>query len=114
MKKIKNDHTPDTAVYRKKSGTSDTSQSKAKSNHKHKYKKCLILKPNSSWHLDMYCVYCGKIKHEWFFEEICDSDNHFRLLDDKEILEKYNDLPKFKTDSQWQKFVDIEGTDGQE
>lgn len=96
------------APHRKKSQTSDTSQSKAKSKHKHEYAKCLISEVDSHLHVNSYCVHCGKIKHEWSFEDICDSNGRFRIMSNKEILEKYKDLPVFKLESEWQKFVDLE------
>ena len=67
--------------------------SKKKSNHKHEYEPCLI---NWDGHISSgtRCKICGKIGEMKFFEsEPCeDRPRLFRLLNQDEILEKYNGL----------------------
>ncbi|HHW79629.1 MAG TPA: hypothetical protein GX742_02370 [Acholeplasmataceae bacterium] len=69
----------------------------SKSDHKHDYSIEVLIKRNSRYgeryHYANRCRVCGKTGEEKFFESQKINENYFRVLTQKEILEKYKDLP---------------------
>lgn len=96
----------------KRKKKSSTSKSKEKSNHKHEYKDCLLVnKETNQPHKANYCIICGKIGEIKFFDTAPMIDEKYgtvyRMLNAKEIFEKYKGLEKIYIDDIWQKYVPI-------
>ena len=107
---MKNNLPNEIAPHRKKSETSDTSQSKAKSKHKHEYAECLVSFGDGYWHKDCYCIICGKLKGYWELETARMPNGHYRLLSQEELLEKYKSRPMFVTEK-WARYVEVHKSD---
>ena len=75
--------------YKKKSNKKTVSKSK----HKHIYKDCLLKEDRTnSLLLSKYCTICGKVGDiEFFVSERIEGTKYYRVLSDKELLEKYSD-----------------------
>ena len=96
----------DVAKYKKKT-KSDTSFAKAKSKHKHIYANGLVIIDNKykSVYIAKYCTICGKLDN--LRKETIKTDKGYMMLTDKELLEKYKDLPHFTITDMMEKFVSI-------
>lgn len=91
--------------YKKKS--SKKGQPRAK--HKHIYKDCLLMKEDGSVSKASVCSICGKVDDVKIFESVV-SEEHpkcYRMLSNKEILEKYKGLEIIKVSDMFVKKVDI-------
>lgn len=75
--------------YKKKSNKKTVSKSK----HKHTYKGCLLKEDRTnSYLLSEYCTICGKLGDTQFIvTERIEGTKYYRVLSDKELLEKYSD-----------------------
>lgn len=70
-----------------------------RSSHKHVYKDMLIKRKsrNGYWYnYGQVCEICGRIGEEKYFETEEIGERVYRFLTQKEILEKYKDLPIFE------------------
>lgn len=64
-----------------------------KSKHKHTYKECLILDKKLNLHMiGEYCIICGKIGNVKLSESEKMENGYFRMLTQRELLEKHKDL----------------------
>ena len=88
-------------VYKKKS-SSDVSQAKRKSKHKHDYEECLVTEDGIKFHLASRCVICNKLGDVQFFvvEKIQDSQgrNVSVVMPQDKLMEKYGHLKKYKVE----------------
>jgi hypothetical protein len=66
-----------------------------KSKHKHLYEECLLIDVNEKVCRATYCLECGKIGNLFILETTDDVIGKYRrMLNKKEIMDKYKDLPK--------------------
>jgi hypothetical protein len=91
---------------------SNTSKSKKKSNHKHKYADCLLICKNNP-HKAKYCTECGKIANVKVFEtKPTDGEGHYRVqLTSEEVFERYKGMKQIYVNSIWDKFVPIDNSE---
>ena len=94
----------DAPKYKKKK-LSNTSKSRAKTNHKHDKKLCLFINKNSPY-LGCYCTICGKI-HNWKRPTEKIESGCYRMLKDEEVFEQYKNLEQIHLENLWQKYVSI-------
>lgn len=76
-----------------------------KSNHKHQYEKCLF-DVEGKFYVGKICRICGKIGDIEFFQ--CSKDGESRyphFMSNKEIKDKYKELPTFKLQNICQKYI---------
>lgn len=90
--------------YQKKKPSS-VSKSRAKSNHKHDKKECLLIK-NATPYLASYCTICGKINN-WKMPTIKIETGGYRMLNSQEVFAMYSELEQFKVDNLWNKYIPI-------
>lgn len=95
----------DVPKYRKKKQSS-VSKSKIKSKHKHQYIDCLLIDKNKNVWKSKYCSICGKLHDLEFFQIEALSNKLFRMLENHEIMEKYNNVERFKVKNIMQKYID--------
>lgn len=91
----------------KKRKQSSTSKSKRKSKHKHEYVDCLLIDKDGKLHKGKYCKLCGKIYDVRFFEVERTNERSYRILNFKDVFEKYKELEQFHVDSIWDKYVGL-------
>ena len=93
---------------------SNTSKSNKKSKHKHIYKECLFETPifdNLKLSIGTYCIICGRVHYcksptiKYYDEKL--ERNVIRMLNNDEILEQNPDLPKFRLDDIFQKYITL-------
>lgn len=90
--------------YKKKSSGNHTQKSK----HKHQYVDCLLIDKNKCPHKAEYCIECGKIHNVYFFLSEKQRDGFYKMLTDKEVCDKFADLPRFEVvDCLYDKYVTI-------
>ena len=86
-------------VYKKKS-SSDVSQAKRKSKHKHDYEECLVTEDGVKFHLASRCVICNKLGDVQFFvaEKVQDSQGRTVsvVMPQDKLMEKYGHLEKYR------------------
>ena len=92
------------ARYRKKK-RSDSSKAKARSNHKHIKKACLLICNTKHAYYANYCIICGKIIN-WKIPMVKESD-YYRELGKEEIFEKYMGLEHKEITDIFDKYIPI-------
>ena len=93
--------------YRKKK-ESNTSKSNKKANHKHEFIDCLLIdEKHNNPHKSSYCKICGKIDGVCLLETEKTNSGYRKMLSNEEIFEKYKDLPQFRVNSVFDKYVSI-------
>lgn len=102
---------PEVPKHKKKKNSTKSISSK-KSNHKHNYKRCLLVTSDDAQSAD-YCTICGKINNIKLFEtERIEGSNFLKLLSREETIEKYKDLETKYVESIWStQYVSIEEED---
>lgn len=92
------------ARYRKKK-RSDLSKAKARSNHKHIKKACLLICNTKHVYYANYCIICGKIIN-WEIPMEKES-GYYRELSREEIFERYNGLECKEITDIFDKYIPI-------
>ena len=90
--------------YRKKK-RSDSSKAKARSNHKHIKKACLLICNTKHVYYANYCIICGKIIN-WEIPMEKES-GYYRELSREEIFERYNGLECKEITDIFDKYIPI-------
>jgi hypothetical protein len=98
------------AKYRKKK-QSNSSKAKARSDHKHIKKECLLIcSSNHQVYYSNYCTICGKII-DWQVPMVKEDSGRFgvmyRELSNEEILEKYKNLEVKEITDIFNKYVSV-------
>ena len=88
----------------KKKTKSNISKAGCKADHKHKYRKCLLIYEEHPY-LAHYCTGCGKVRN--WSRCIQKSENGYRELRDDEVYELYKDLIQFRVDDLYLKNLQV-------
>ena len=104
MDKYVNLDSDEKARYRKKK-PSNLSKAKAKSDHKHVNKACLLICDSTYVYYANYCIICGKIIN-WEIPMEKES-GYYRELSSEEIFEKYRDLERKEITDIFDKYIPI-------
>lgn len=96
----------DDIVKYKKRTESNTSKSKFKSNHKHKYNETCLLDDGRFLWIATYCTKCGKIQNTTTPTKI-NEDGYHTLMNREEILRQYPKLEIKKVKNIWIKYLPI-------
>lgn len=84
---------------------SSVSKSKDKSKHKHEYVDCLLIGADNKPYKAAYCKFCGKVGDVKFCETEKTDHGTCRMLNVRELFEKYRDLPQIYVKNIFQKYV---------
>jgi hypothetical protein len=107
----------DEDVPKRRKKKNNASKSKARSDHKHVYKRCVLMRKFFGDQeepfpcLANYCVKCGKLKEELLTEMMCRIEGGYRPLTCEEAREKFKNLPVF-TVEEFQNYVTTEVGNG--
>ena len=87
---------------------SSVSKSKEKSKHRHEYIDCLLIENDRKPHKATYCKICGKIGDMKFCETEKIDHGAYRVLNAREVFEKYKDIHQIYVKNIFQKCVPID------
>ncbi|MBE5850917.1 MAG: hypothetical protein E7298_12425 [Lachnospiraceae bacterium] len=88
----------------KKKTKSSISKTECKADHKHQYRKCLLIYEEHPY-LAHYCTSCGKVRN--WSKCIQKSENGYRELRDDEVYELYKDLIQVRVDDLYLKNLQV-------
>lgn len=77
-----------------------------KADHKHTYKECLFFVDKyKDYHRGSYCTICNKIGDMKLLESMSFGNGFSRILNNSEILSKYNDYEIINIENLFQKYT---------
>lgn len=86
---------------------SNTSKSRAKSDHKHLYCDCLFITEEGKPYKGKYCTVCGKV-HDVELYSVNKFNGYYVAFTENELYEKYSELPKLKISSIFNKYISVD------